>query len=325
LGCASIATAQRIYTTVDGSTVVYPDVEPIMINGRVMVPLRGVFEHMGAYVEWDATNNEVRVSDDGTMCVLRIGSNVATVNGSVIPIDAAPIMHRGRTMVPLRFISETFGHDVFWNAPIRTVEITTIAAENPPNTQPPAGYTTIQADTVIPFVLQTSLSSSTSRVGDRFTARIDTEAQSQYQGLPMGTELVGHVSEVRARTSGAPGILGLEFDHVRLPNGNTYQLEGSLIGLDNESVRRENGRIIARDDASDDLKYVGYGAAAGVLVAIATDRNILTDGLIGAALGYLFGRSQVDSSKYNNVSLRSGTEFGVRLDRDLVFRSAATK
>jgi hypothetical protein len=306
---------------VDGTTVVYPDVEPIMINGRVMVPLRGVFEHMGAYVEWDATNNECRVSDDGTMVVLRIGSSVATVNGQVVPIDSPAVMYRGRTMVPLRFISETFGHDVFWNAPIRTVEIKTIAAENPPNTQPPAGFMTIRQSTVIPFKLNTSLSSSTSRVGDRFTAVIDTKGMADYEGLPLGTVLEGHVSDVRPKTSGAPGVLGLTFERVRLPNGNSYALDGSLIGLDNKSVINDDGVLRARNDEdSDDLKYVGYGAAAGILVAIATDRNILTDGLIGAALGYLFGLSQVDSTKYNNVSLRSGTAFGVRLDRDLQFR-----
>lgn len=322
LACASIASAQRIYTVVDGSTVVYPDVEPIMVNGRVMVPLRGVFEHMGAYVEWDGTNQEVRVSDDGTMCILRIGSSVATVNGAVIPIDSPAMMHNGRTMVPLRFISETFGHDVYWNAPIRTVEITTIAAENPPTTNPPYGYTTIETNTVVPFTLQTSLSSSTSRLGDPFVAMVKTSGEADYLGLPVGTKLHGHVSEVRAKTSGAPGVLGLTFDRVELPNGNRYAIDGSLIGLDNKSVVNNDGKLTARNDAPDDLKYVGYGAAAGILVALATDRNVLTDGLIGAALGYLLGLSQVDKTKYNNVSLKTGTEFGVRLDRDLMFRAA---
>jgi hypothetical protein len=317
LACAAIAPAQqRIRTTVDGTTVVYPDVEPVMMNGRVMVPLRGVSEHMGAYVEWDGENNEVRVSDDGTVVLLTIGSSVATVNGSIVPIDSPAVMYRGRTMVPLRFISETFGHDVYWNAPVRTVEITTVAV----NPTPAPGYVVIQQDTVLPFKLQDRLSSSTSNVGDRFTARLDTKGYADYEGLPEGTILQGHVETVRARTSGAPGVIGLSFDRVRLPNGNTYAISGSLIGLDRNSVTNENGVLRAKNDSPDDLKYVGYGAAAGILLAITTHGNLLTDTVIGAALGYLLGRSQVDSSKYNNVTLNEGTAFGVRLDRDLQFR-----
>lgn len=320
--CATIATvasAQRISTTVDGRTVVYPDVEPVMMNGRVMVPLRGVFEHMGAYVEWDSLAREVRVTDEGSVVLLRIGSSTATVNGNIIPIDAPAVMVRGRTMVPLRFISETFGHDVFWNAPIRTVEITTVAAEFDP---PPYGMMTIARDTVVPFRLQTTLNSRTSRVGDRFTATIDTSGDANYEGLPMGTVLEGRVTTVRPKSRTAPGVIGVEFDRVRLPNTNAYAIDGALIGLDEDSVINDDGTFRARNrSGNDDLKWVGYGAAAGVLVGIVTDGNLLTDSLIGAALGYLFGRTQVDSNKYTDLNLQAGTRFGVRLDQDLRFRT----
>jgi hypothetical protein len=321
--CATIvpiASAQRISTTVDGRTVVYPDVEPVMMNGRVMVPLRGVFEHMGAYVEWDSLSQEVKVTDEGTVVLLRIGSSTATVNGNIVPIDAPATMLRGRTMVPLRFISETFGHDVYWNAPVRTVEITTVAAEN--TDPPPYGMMTIARDTVIPFKLQTPLNSRTARVGDRFTATIDTAGDPNYEGLPMGTILEGHVTTVRAKTSSAPGVIGVEFDRVRLPNTNAYAIDGALIGLDEKSVINDDGTFKARNSSSnDDLKWVGYGAAAGVLVGILTDGNLVTDTVIGAALGYLFGRTQVDPSKYRDLNLTAGTRFGVRLDQDLRFRT----
>jgi hypothetical protein len=307
--CATIvpiANAQRISTTVDGRTVVYPDVEPVMMNGRVMVPLRGVFEHMGAYVEWDSLSQEVKVTDEGTVVLLRIGSSTATVNGNIVPIDAPATMLRGRTMVPLRFISETFGHDVYWNAPVRTVEITTVAAEN--TDPPPYGMMTIARDTVIPFKLQTPLNSRTARVGDRFTATIDTAGDPNYEGLPKGTILEGHVTTVRAKTDSAPGVIGVEFDRVRLPNTNAYAIDGALIGLDEDSVINDDGTFKARNsNSNDDLKWVGYGAAAGVLVGILTDGNLVTDTVIGAALGYLFGRTQVDPSKYRDLNLTAGT------------------
>ena len=322
VACASAASAQRIYTTVDGRTVVFPDVEPMMMNGRVMVPLRGVFEHMGATVGWEPHNREVTVNDGTNTVMLRIGSSTATVNGQIVPLDAPAVMMRGRTMVPLRFISESFGHDVFWNAPTRTVEISTAVAENPPTGG--GAWFTIPMDTVVPWRLQTNISSSTARVGDRFTAVLDTDGRADYEGLPQGTVLEGHVGSVRARTSGAPGVLGLEFDRIRVPGGATYTLDGQLIGLDNESVTRESdGTIRARENARDDLKWVGYGAAAGVLVAIVTERNILTDAVIGAALGYLLG-TQIDRNRFENVSLNAGTEFGVRLDQDLRFRGVGS-
>ncbi len=323
LGClllASAASAQQVYVTVDGRNVSFTDVEPQMVSGRVMVPLRGVFEEIGANVHWDGNTQQVHITDRDTTIGLTIGSRVATVDGRQVQLDVPAMMIRGRTMVPLRFISENAGHDVFWNAPLRTVEITTIAGSSgqvivdDPNTK------TIEVGTVIPAKLQSSLSSSTSKVGDRFTATINTNGKSSYEGLPSGTTIEGRVSTVRARTSTAPGVLGLKFDRVRLPNGSTFAVTGSLIKMDSDQVVNNNGTFVARNDAPDNLKYVGYGAAAGILVALATDGNLLTDGVIGAALGFIFGQSQVDRTKYNNVTLKAGTEIGMRLDRDLNFR-----
>jgi hypothetical protein len=319
---AQVASAQQIYVTVDGRNVYFADVEPEMMNGRVMVPLRGVFEEMGAEVHWDGVNRAVHVNDMDSMITLRINSTTATVDGRYVELDVPAMLIRGRTMVPLRFLSENVGHDVYWNAPLRTVEITTVSSSGQiledPNTK------TIDAGTVIPFKLQTPQSSSSALVGDRFTATVNTNGKSAYEGLPVGTTVVGHVSTVRTRTSSAPGVLGLQFDRVRLPNGSTFAVKGSLIKLDSSSVINRDGVFVARNDAPDDLKFVGYGAAAGVLVAIATNGNLLTDSAIGAALGYLFGRTQVDSTKYNNVSLKAGTEIGMRLDRDLYFRDFRT-
>jgi hypothetical protein len=53
VAAAALAGAQDIRATVDGTYVNFPDVPPMMVKSRVMVPLRGVFEHMGATVLWD--------------------------------------------------------------------------------------------------------------------------------------------------------------------------------------------------------------------------------------------------------------------------------
>lgn len=179
----------------------------------------------------------------------------------------------------------------------------------------------VDTGTVLPFRLSQSLSSNDSEVDDTFRAVLDSSVSSNYQGLPSGSILEGHVDYVRAKSGDTPGLLGLAFDRVRLPDGQVYSVYGTLIGLDSESVVNENGRLVAKAGAKkDNLKYVGYGAGGGALVALLTRGNILTNSIIGAALGFLYGEIQKDPSKVRDVSLDTTTKFGVRLTRDFTFQ-----
>ncbi len=320
MAAATLASAQDIKTTVNGVLVYFPDVEPMMLNGRVMVPLRGVFEHVDAHVQWNAESRTVICHRAGDELRLPIGSYHATLNGTMLALDTPAILVSGRTMIPLRFTSEALGASVDWIAETKTVQINTV---NAPRTVV-AGFKAIRLDagTVIPFRLDHNLSSNGATVGQKFWATIDTNGAASYQGLPTGTTLEGRVSTAKPKTGDTPGVLGLAFDRVRLPDGSSYAIHGSLIGLDSKSVYEDaNGRLIARSDSrSDNLKYVGYGAGAGVLLAIATKGNVLTNALIGGALGYLFGEIQKNPSKARDVSLAQGTKFGVRLNSDLAVR-----
>ncbi len=121
------ASAQGIHVTVDGTTVDFPDVQPQMISSRVMVPLRGVFEEFGANVHWDLSTQSVHIIDHDRKITMQIGSRTAIVNGNRVALDVPATMVGGRTMVPLRFISENARREVYWNASIRTVEIDSIA------------------------------------------------------------------------------------------------------------------------------------------------------------------------------------------------------
>lgn len=191
----------------------------------------------------------------------------------------------------------------------------------------PATYSSMRLDagTVLPFSLNQKLSSNGSEVGDRFTANLDTSNYSNYEGMANGAVLEGHVDMARAKTGKTPGVLGLAFDRIRMPDGKTYPIYGSLIGLDSKSVSNDNGRLTAKPGSkSNNLKWVGYGAGAGALVSILTKGNLLSNTLIGGALGYLYGEIQRDPSKARNVTSNAGTKFGVRLTRDLAFRYAAS-
>jgi hypothetical protein len=131
--------APPIWVVLDGETLTF-DSEPMIIDGRTMVPMRAIFEALGATVTWDANTRSVSSSGNGVEIVLTVGSATAYKNGTVITLDAAPLISRGRTLVPLRFIAESFGARVNWDETTYSVYISTFgqtgAAEAPASTPP---------------------------------------------------------------------------------------------------------------------------------------------------------------------------------------------
>ena len=101
------------------------DVPPQIINDRTLVPLRTIFEALGATVDWNEDTQTVTAKKDNTVVSLTIGNTSPTINGQVITIDQPGIIRNGRTLVPLRFVAESFGVTVDWDAAARTVNITT--------------------------------------------------------------------------------------------------------------------------------------------------------------------------------------------------------
>jgi len=116
---------QPIRVILDGRVLQF-DVQPTIINDRTMVPMRGIFEALGANVEWSEATRTVTATR-GTLTVqTTIGNSVITVNGVRTAMDVAPIIVSDRTLVPVRFISEAFGYDVDWDGVLRIVSIDSI-------------------------------------------------------------------------------------------------------------------------------------------------------------------------------------------------------
>lgn len=324
LAIAAISSAQTIRVNVDNDPVGFDGAQPMSIGGRVFVPLRGVFEEMGAFVEWNPATQMVTASKQQKRVQLKIGDESAWVDGQSIMMDAPARLVQGRTMVPLRFLSESLGASVQWIAPTRTVEINTGAIITNEPTRPPINTTEmlIASGAVIPVMLEKELSSKTSQKGDRFTATVRSTG-SDYAGLPAGTKIIGRVVSAKAKEGNNPGMLELDFRRVQLPDGRTMDIDGSLIGMDNNSVeRKDDGTYVAKSTRKDDrLVYAGYGAGAGLLVGLLTKKP-LEGAVLGGVLGYLFGEVERSQNRPADVTLKEGTEFGVRLDKDLVWRSA---
>ena len=117
-----MAAPPHIAVLLDGRELTF-DVPPQIIGGRTLVPLRAIFEAMGATIDWDASTQTVTATDGETEVILTIGSTAPTVNGRVVTIDQPGIIVSDRTLVPLRFVAESFGVTVDWDAASRTVYI----------------------------------------------------------------------------------------------------------------------------------------------------------------------------------------------------------
>lgn len=114
--------ADQITVKINGVVQTY-DQPPVIINGRTLVPLRGIFEALGANVSWDGQTQTVTATKGGTTIQLKIGFAIAYKNGAVIHLDQSSLLINDRTMVPVRFVSEALGAKVDWDEIIRTVII----------------------------------------------------------------------------------------------------------------------------------------------------------------------------------------------------------
>jgi hypothetical protein len=119
---SGIPFAISVVVLINGA-VLLSDVPPQIINERTLVPFRAIFEAVNAFVEWNGKNRIVTAALNETIVSLTIGETTAYVNGQAVELDVPPKIINGRTLVPLRFIAENSGFQVYWNADTQTAEI----------------------------------------------------------------------------------------------------------------------------------------------------------------------------------------------------------
>lgn len=117
----------EIRVVVNGRVVRF-DVPPVMGSGGVYVPLRGVFEEIGATVSFNRVTGVVTANRASTEVELRVGSNLARINGDNTFMLQPALYKDGRTLVPLRFVSQALGATVDWNPVLREVDISLAGA-----------------------------------------------------------------------------------------------------------------------------------------------------------------------------------------------------
>ncbi|HEX8473949.1 MAG TPA: hypothetical protein VF666_07940 [Pyrinomonadaceae bacterium] len=177
---------------------------------------------------------------------------------------------------------------------------------------------TVPADTVIRVRMNEQLSSRSARVGDRFSANV---TEPVYAGggtevIPVGSKVWGRVTTVTRAQRRKAGSIAVSFNSVQLPNGTTYTINGSLSSLQADDVNADNeGTVSGRDNDKRNAVFIGGGAATGAIIgAIAGGGK---GAAIGAILGGALGTGARVYEKEEEADVKSGTEFGVILNRSI--------
>lgn len=144
---ASVFADESISLTIDNKTI-ESDVAPQIIDGRTMVPVRAIFEGVGAEVDWNSDTKTITGSKNGINVVMTLDSNKATVNGNEITMDCAPLIIEGRTLAPARYVAEAFGCKVNWDSENKTVSIATPIYSSETTTEETTAETTREITTV---------------------------------------------------------------------------------------------------------------------------------------------------------------------------------
>ncbi len=324
---------------------------PMQVNGRTLVPMRDIFEALGAQLEWNPVAQTITAQKDLTKIQLAINNPDALVNGRNVRLEQPATLINGRTYVPLRFVAEATGAQVEWNGPLQMVSIRSnaLAAANPaipvnsfpnnpaytPNNGAIGNYTgnndgngtlggmqvaaartiSVPEGAVVPVQIEQSLSSATARVGQTFTASVISRRLGDSE-FPAGTKIEGRVIEARPSENGQPGVLDFDWTGAILPDGTRVPLRGQLTALDSTNVQMTGGRIVAPGARSDNkLKVIGVGAGAGFVLGRVLKTNSTATTILGAAGGYLFGKAR--DRKAQEATLSAKTTLGVRLSNPL--------
>lgn len=128
-GINSVSASQGVTIYINGEKQSFSN-QALIESGSTLVPLRGIFEALGAEVIWNQKDQSIDASKGNTKIWLKIGSNNAKVNGNNVTLTVPAKIINGNTLVPLRFISESLGENVKWDQATRTVYIGSIGVSN---------------------------------------------------------------------------------------------------------------------------------------------------------------------------------------------------
>ena len=120
---AVIYANDNIRVTIDGQQVTFDNQSPVIVNGRTLVPVRGVFEQLGFVVGWDGEARQATLTSDDYIVIITIDNATFTTNGVSHILNVPAQILGGSTMLPIRAVLESVGYYLDWDGGTQTVLI----------------------------------------------------------------------------------------------------------------------------------------------------------------------------------------------------------
>lgn len=184
-------------------------------------------------------------------------------------------------------------------------------------TKPAEPVYAVETGTVMRVRMNGTISSKTAKVGDTFTTTV-TEPVYSSNGvivIPTGSTLTGRVDAVKpAAKGGKPGEIDASFIKLKLPNGRTRTVNGSLTDLESGKTKSDDeGTASASKMKNRKIIFIGGGAAGGALLGaiVGGGKATAIGAIVGAGAGFLGDRF----TKGPEAEVKSGSEFGVYLNQ----------
>lgn len=255
---------------VDGSALDFSGVhEPVIIDGRTLIPMRKLFETLNAEVSWDENEQSITAASNGTTVKLFINNSVMYVNGVSTVLDTVPRLMKyndnfDTTMVPLRAISESFSCDVNWDEENYSVIITTIPTVTPaPATEPP----TATASPNVSDKIQTQ---------NRIAVYGDNIAFIKDDGSVWISSNGETPIQITGVENASAVALGRNFGYALVQNGTVYSWGTSN---DYGQLGRNDSALSNTPDLIDGLKDITkIGAGTYFGIALSSDGTLYTWG-----------------------------------------------
>ncbi len=273
---------------VNGKGVRLPE-PPLERGGRVFVPLRGIFEALGAGVAYD--NGTINATAGDKTVQVKIGSNQAIVNGQAQYLDAAPFMVGSTTMVPLRFVSEALGATVNYDNATGTIAV---------NTGEATPKATIAVGSDLVAIMNNGLNSGSAKVGEPVSMTVQPPYPPQGNRLA-GAIIQGNVIVAQPAGQGRNPKLEIEVDTIQYAGGGALVPIAAKIS----KIDVKQGSNIAKE---------AVGTAAGMVIGNWIGKSLGTNagGAIGAVGGYM-----LTSNSKTNFDVPAGSKVSLQLTQPL--------
>ena len=328
ISCVISVAAEEIVCVQYNGTIVDFDVPAQVINGRTMVPIRKIFELMGATVEWNEDTQTATSKKGDHMVSMTINSNTMYIDGNAVVMDCVPITVNDRTLVPVRYVAEAFGCDVDWVEETSTVllsdaqKIDSIVLNTPRNRIAIGENVTLDA-TVSPVdIIDYTVSWS---VDDASLANIDANGKLTVlsSGIITVTAAVDQVSSSIEIEGFAPltGITLEKNDIVRCL-GERFVVKPIIEPTDasiNSMVWSSSDTTVATVNENGTIHCIGVGNAVVTVTAdgfsasteITSKKKFQSMSLDSTDMDISVGTSKALTTKFDLIDLSTPTLFPV--------------